>query len=80
MRAGKKLTIYSKIKQEWGCEDYLAGTSKGVVLMTRFRSGSIGVGEELARYGGGTGILEEDGTERSKSSIVRFATIIVWNR
>ena len=36
VRAGKKLTIYSKIKQEWGCKDYLAGTSKGVVLMIRF--------------------------------------------
>ena len=40
--------------------------------MCRFRSGSAGVAEELARYGGGgEGVWEEDGTEKKKSAICR---------
>ena len=40
--------------------------------MCRFRSGSAGVAEELARYGGGgEGVWEEDGTEKKKSAICK---------
>ena len=40
--------------------------SKGIVLMCRFRSGSAGVGEVLARYGGGgAGVWEDDEQKRS---------------
>ena len=76
MRAGKKLAVYDSIKLDWGFEDYLDGRGKGVVLMTRFRSGSAGIGEELARYGGGgSGIWEDDGSERKKNAICRACSV-----
>ena len=51
VRAGKKLDLFALLKREWGFEKYFGASGKGIV-MTRFRSGSAGVGEELARYGG----------------------------
>ena len=36
--------------------------------MSRFWSGSAGVGEELARYGG-SGVWNEDGTEKQISGV-----------
>ena len=72
VRSGKKLTLYYKLKTEWGFEEYLNKASKGIVLMCRFRSGSAGVGAELARYGGGgSGVWEDDGTEKKRSGVCR---------
>ena len=51
VRAGKKLDLFALLKREWGFEKYLGESGKGIVMMSRFRSGSAGVGEELARYG-----------------------------
>ena len=51
MQAGKKLGNYLQIKKKWGFEEYLEGRySKGAILMARFRSGSAGIGEEMARW------------------------------
>ena len=48
---GKKLDNYSNIKREWGFERFLEGDhTKGAILMTRFRSGTSGLGEEMARW------------------------------
>jgi hypothetical protein len=73
IRQGKKLQVYNKIKTEWGFENYLRNVSgKGEILMGRFRSGSAGIGEELARYGGGgAGVWEADGTEKKKSAMCK---------
>lgn len=48
---GKKLDVYREVKQEWGFEAYLEGRfGRGERLMARFRSGSVLLGEELARW------------------------------
>jgi hypothetical protein len=48
---GRKLENYSNIKMAWGFERFLEGEhTKGAILMTRFRSGSPGLGEEMARW------------------------------
>src|SRR5690242_15749183 len=48
---GRKLENYSNIKMAWGFESFLNGEhTKGAILMTRFRSGSPGLGEEMARW------------------------------
>ena len=68
VRAGRKLDLFALVKREWGFENYLGESGKGIVLMSRFRSGSAGVGEELARYGG-SGVWNEDGTENNISGV-----------
>ena len=48
---GRKLSNYVQIKKAWKFEEYLEGIySKGAILMARFRSGSIGIGKEMARW------------------------------
>ena len=49
--AGRKLEVYRGVKTEWGFEKYLEGRyGKGEILLARFRSGSAGIGEEMARW------------------------------
>src|SRR3954471_22692229 len=51
VKQGRKLSNYVQIKEAWKFEEYLEGNySKGAILMARFRSGSIGIGEEMARW------------------------------
>ena len=51
VKLGRKLSNYVQIKEAWKFEEYLEGNySKGAILMARFRSGSIGIGEEMARW------------------------------
>lgn len=49
--AGKKMGLYREVKETWGFEQHLEGKyGKGEILMTRFRSGSAAIGEEMARW------------------------------
>ncbi len=69
----EEVGVYERVKQEWGFEEYLEGVAgEGEILMTRFRSGSAGIGEEMKRWGRrGEGVWEEDGTERRETGECR---------
>ena len=72
---GSKLDRYVALKKkEWGMEKYVEGPryGKGEELLAKFRSGGVALGEETRKWwGGGTGVWEEDGSEKTREGLCR---------